>query len=245
MEQEKPKETQVKEKIPKELRLRIISAIILIPIVLDFVYFGGLLFVSMMVAASIVMSFEWKNITNSGGIITSSKQAKRWEVYGIIYIFIPIVSLLWLRYLDKENYGASGMIIIFWLFFLVWAVDTGAYFAGKKIGGPKLAPKISPKKTWAGLFGGILSAALIAVIFSVALNLPNMFTFITINVVFAVIAQAGDLFESYIKRKFGVKDSGHMIPGHGGLLDRVDGLIAVAPFAAILLLITGGFGIFK
>jgi phosphatidate cytidylyltransferase len=116
---------------------------------------------------------------------------------------------------------------------LVWATDIGAFFAGRSIGGPKLAPKLSPNKTWAGLIGGIVAASLLAIVLHVQYGLPWRMTLATPFL--AVLAQGGDLYESWLKRRAGVKDSGNILPGHGGLLDRLDGVVPVAPVAALLV----------
>lgn len=149
---------------------------------------------------------------------------------GIAYVGMAVVSLAWLRALDE-----NGLLLV-WLFFAVWAMDVGGYFAGKGIGGPKLAPKISPKKTWAGFIGGILLSALVGGVIAYLFDwIPVKFAASGAAAI-AVVAQMGDLYESAVKRHFDVKDSGTLIPGHGGILDRVDGLIFAAPFAAIMMI---------
>lgn len=125
------------------------------------------------------------------------------------------------------------MGLLIYLLFCIWATDIGAYAAGKSIGGPKLAPRISPKKTWAGLVGGMLSAAAFGAGVAVAFDAERPWLAAVLGMVLAVVGQIGDLFESGIKRRFDVKDSGRLIPGHGGLLDRVDGLIVAAPVFAL------------
>lgn len=150
---------------------------------------------------------------------------------GVLYIGLPAVSLLWLR--NSLEHGAT---IVLWLFFVVWATDTFAYFAGRAIGGPRLAPRLSPKKTWAGLGGGMLGAAVVGGLFALAREGAVLWAS-ALAAALAVVAQMGDLFESWLKRRADVKDSGDLIPGHGGLLDRVDGLLFAAPaFAAAILL---------
>lgn len=149
---------------------------------------------------------------------------------GIAYVGMAVVSLAWLRALDE-----NGLLLV-WLFFAVWAMDVGGYFAGKGIGGPKLAPKISPKKTWAGFIGGILLSALVGGVIAYLFDwIPVKFAASGAAAI-AVVAQMGDLYESAVKRHFDVKDSGTLIPGHGGILDRVDGLIFAAPIAAIMMI---------
>ena len=136
----------------------------------------------------------------------------------------------------------NGLAIILWLLAVIWATDIGAYFAGRGIGGPKLAPRISPKKTWAGLAGGMIAAGAVGATAAIVLDWPNAPGVILFSIGLAVIAQGGDLMESAIKRAFKVKDSGSLIPGHGGLLDRLDGLMTAAPSVAAVALI-GGEGV--
>lgn len=153
-----------------------------------------------------------------------------WAALGGVYVALPVFCLVWLR-MDAEQ----GRAVIVWLFAAVWATDIGAYVAGKSIGGPKLAPGISPKKTWAGLIGGALAAGLISLLLADWGGYGLSWRFFALGLALALAAQAGDLAESAVKRHFGVKDSSGIIPGHGGLFDRVDGLIAAAPLAALAL----------
>lgn len=154
---------------------------------------------------------------------------------GGLYVGLPALSLVWLR-----NDVPSGFEHVMWLLLVVWSTDVCAYFVGRTVGGPKLAPRISPGKTWAGLLGGIAGAALLGGLVGWAAGAGFWFP-AAIAVVLAGVSQAGDLFESGLKRRAGVKDSGHLIPGHGGLLDRIDGLVfAVPAFAAIVWLFMSG-----
>ncbi|SEK36995.1 phosphatidate cytidylyltransferase [Sphingomonas palmae] len=150
-----------------------------------------------------------------------------WLASGTIYCALPVLSLVLIREQDH------GLLLSLWALVLVWMTDIGAFFAGRAIGGPKLAPRVSPNKTWAGLIGGIVAATLFALVLHVAYNLPLRLLLAT--PVLGVLAQGGDLFESWLKRRAGVKDSGNILPGHGGLLDRLDGLVPVAPVAALLV----------
>lgn len=165
-------------------------------------------------------------------VIVNQKNADAawWDVVGILYLGLTLFCLV---LFFREN----GWQWFVWLLAIVWATDTGAYFAGRSIGGPKLAPRISPNKTWAGLGGGMILAGVAGWVMLLALGMgPGTVRFSLLPVLaapgLAVVAQLGDLFESYLKRRFGVKDSSRIIPGHGGLLDRFDGLLAVAPLAA-------------
>lgn len=145
---------------------------------------------------------------------------------GVVYVGLPVLGLLLLRRQEE------GVVFTLWALALVWLCDIGAYAAGRAIGGPKLAPAISPNKTWAGLIGGVIAASLFGVAMHWHYGLPWRLTLATPFL--AVLAQAGDLYESWLKRRAGVKDSGNILPGHGGVLDRLDGLVPVAPAAAFL-----------
>jgi phosphatidate cytidylyltransferase len=145
--------------------------------------------------------------------------------WGLLYVVLPAVGLLYLR--DQH-----GLALTLWALAVVWATDIGAYFAGRAIGGPKLAPRLSPNKTWAGLIGGMVTAAAVGA--AIAIGADLSMRLLWLGGVMAVFAQAGDLFESWLKRRAGVKDSGAILPGHGGVLDRLDGLVPVASLVAAL-----------
>lgn len=147
---------------------------------------------------------------------------------GVPYVALPVLALVLLR--SDSRWGIHA---IMWVMLVVWATDIFAYFAGRIIGGPKLAPQLSPKKTWSGLAGGMVGAAVISGIYA-AFNVPGWIGLALVAAALAVVAQVGDIFESALKRSYGVKDSGYLIPGHGGVLDRVDGLVAVGVVAAII-----------
>ena len=147
---------------------------------------------------------------------------------GVLYVGLPVFSLLLIR--EQPN----GLVLALWAMALVWACDSGAFFTGRTFGGPKLAPSISPAKTWSGLLGGVVLATLLAAVMEAFYDLPLRLTIATPFL--AVLAQGGDLFESALKRRAGVKDSGNVLPGHGGVLDRLDGVVPVAPIAALLVI---------
>jgi phosphatidate cytidylyltransferase len=151
-----------------------------------------------------------------------------WASSGVPYIALSAMALTLLR-ADPE-WGWNALL---WLCLVVWATDIGAYFAGRIIGGPKLAPQLSPKKTWAGLIGGMVAAAAVSAAICYCLNLPLLVPPL-IALALAVVAQTGDIYESSLKRHFNLKDASNLIPGHGGILDRVDGLIAAAVVAALV-----------
>jgi len=146
-----------------------------------------------------------------------------WLALGVPYVGLPCLALGWLRAMPLD-----GLLTLLWVLALVWATDTGAYVVGRKIGGPKLAPRISPNKTWAGLFGGMAAAGIVGLAVSAAVPEVSPWLAVPLGAALAVVEQAGDLFESAVKRRFGVKDSSNLIPGHGGVLDRVDGLLSVS-----------------
>ncbi|MGQ0484268.1 MAG: phosphatidate cytidylyltransferase [Hyphomicrobiales bacterium] len=158
-----------------------------------------------------------------------------WNYLGVPYAGFPAMALVLLR--ADPQYGA---LAILWILAIVWAADTFAYFAGRTIGGPKLAPLISPKKTWAGLGGAVAGSAAASALFAAIAGLPAIAALAVLAGGLAVIGQAGDLFKSALKRHYGVKDSGNLIPGHGGVIDRVDGLVAVAVAAAMIGVMRGG-----
>ncbi|MBB5687325.1 phosphatidate cytidylyltransferase [Sphingobium boeckii] len=149
--------------------------------------------------------------------------------WGLAYVGFPAAALLYLRM------QPDGLVLAFWTLALVWATDIGAYFSGRLIGGPKLLPRISPSKTWAGLIGGMIAALLTGLGFHHWGGLP-MGLALT-SPVLAALAQGGDLFESALKRQAGVKDSGTILPGHGGVMDRLDGVVPVAPAVALIILL--------
>ena len=163
------------------------------------------------------------------------RKAPLLEACGTLYIGIPLVALLWLR-----DDPIIGMVTIFWLLAVVWATDTGALFAGRAIGGPKLAPSISPNKTWSGFFGGLVAAMVVSAIAALWYGVLAVMPIVIAGAGLSVVSQLGDLLESRVKRYLNVKDSGNIIPGHGGIFDRVDGLLAAAPALAVVYVAIGG-----
>jgi phosphatidate cytidylyltransferase len=153
---------------------------------------------------------------------------------GVPYLGLAVVALCWLR-----GDGGAGRANVLFLLLVVWASDIGAYAAGRLLGGPKLAPRISPSKTWAGAAGGLLAAIMVGAAVALALHGGSLERILPIAAGVGIAAQCGDLLESAVKRHYGVKDSSRLIPGHGGLLDRLDGLLTAAPTAAIIALAVG------
>lgn len=210
-----------------ELTKRILSGVILAALLLGDLWVGSWWFAALLALGVLVLWPEYLRLIWRGW---SSRQVRGlWGLFGIAY-FGAAIAGLWIARSTEE-----GFFVTMVLFGVVWATDTGAYAFGRLIGGPKIAPSISPSKTWAGLVGGIVTVAvLILVIFTLRTDQwPNQWGIalplsLAGAVLIAVIAQAGDFFESWLKRRAGMKDSGSIIPGHGGLFDRIDGLLPVA-----------------
>ena len=215
-----------------QLLTRLISALALLPVVLGALWYGGLFFILLLALAGGLMFYEWLKMIKT---CPSKRSYTAWLFSGVIYIAIPLYAFYWLRL------QPDGVLVVFWVFIMVWAMDVGGYFAGKAIGGPKMAPSISPNKTWAGLGGGVLLAIVghLGIYYILgSLNLEHDITFMPTWVAagaMAVVAQVGDLVESQCKRHFHIKDTSGIIPGHGGLLDRADGLLLVGPVVVVLL----------
>lgn len=200
-----------------ELTIRTLTGVALIAATLIASAAGGTIFAIAVAAIATAMYYEWTRIVRTWGV--------GWKIGGFVYALLPALALLWIRERD-----AHGLELLLWVFLVTWATDIGAYFAGRRFGKAKLAPAISPNKTWAGLYGGIAAAAVIAGAWTIATGLGK--PLLLLAPLLAVAAQAGDLFESWMKRRAGVKDSGKWLPGHGGLLDRLDGLVPVAVLTA-------------
>ena len=152
----------------------------------------------------------------------------RLSALGIFYVGLPAVALLWLR--GDEPFGFLAVVLIF---AIVWTSDTAAFAAGRAIGGPKLWPKVSPKKTWAGLIGALLAGGAAGAAFGLIAGDVSPLRLLLVGVALSGVAQAGDLAESALKRLFGLKDASHLIPGHGGFMDRMDSIVTVAVAAAL------------
>ncbi len=208
-----------------ELATRTAVGIILILVALVSALFGGTVFAVLVALIATIMYLEWSRMVGHWGL--------SWRIYGFFYCLLPAVALLWIRERAQYEGIGQGFDLLIWVFLVVWATDIGAYFAGRTIGGAKLAPSISPNKTIAGLIGGVVSAALMAGAWVYYVHLPAALLWLAVP--FALAAQMGDLFESGLKRRAGVKDSGTWLPGHGGLLDRLDGLVPVAVLTAALM----------
>lgn len=256
------------------LLVRVISALVMLPIAIYIIIGGGIAFFILVSVLSVLILSEWNGIcenkpisalffiqalcallllfqVSSGSpyvalsfssslvsvvaVAYLTKSKITWGVLGFLYAVIPSLSFL----LINQNVGG---LVVLWMMIVIWSMDTGAYFAGKNIGGPKMSPKISPNKTWSGLIGGTLTAMIFGYYFVQFMDIEGVVIFedatilLLLSGFFAILSQIGDLAESAVKRKFDVKDSGSIIPGHGGIMDRVDGILFVAP--AILIVIT-------
>ena len=204
-----------------ELVVRSFAALVMIVIALVATMEGGYVFAVLAAAAATSVFYEWTRLVRGWGPV--------WYVSGFVYALAAALALLWVR--DRAD---NGIALVFWVFAIVWATDIGAYFAGRAIGGPKLAPAISPGKTWAGFYGGIVAATIVAGAWAMFTGLDPVL--LLLAPLFSVAAQGGDLFESWMKRRAGVKDSGRLLPGHGGVFDRLDGLLPVAILTAASVL---------
>ncbi len=245
------------------LRLRILSALVLAPAVLWLAWLGGLPFRLLVTATGFAIFYEWAHMAKldrrrlawgayglllavplllmaagtppdvtfvalvpvllAALAVGSFAGHGAWGAAGIAYAAVPCIAFAALRGGD-----AAGLVAIAFLFAVVWATDVFAYFVGRAFGGPKLAPAISPGKTWSGALGGAVFAVLAGAAVAAALGIAHWPLLALVAVCLSIASQIGDLFESWIKRRYGAKDSSRLIPGHGGVMDRVDGLVAAA-----------------
>lgn len=217
-----------------DLGIRTLSGVVMMGVAALAIWIGGWVFRAFVILVALGLLREWLRL--AWKLRADSFGRLGWAMAGLLYIGLATAILALLREL-------SELYLVLTIIGIVIATDTGAYFAGRAIGGPKIAPKISPSKTWAGLAGGMAaSAGLVSgvgtYVEAFALWQPLL------GALLAVVAQAGDFFESWMKRRAGVKDSGTLIPGHGGLFDRADGLLAVL-FAVALILASVHFDMLK
>lgn len=254
----------------EELRLRILSAIVLGIVVLAATWFGGIYFALLGAVIALLVYYEWTRITDARNldpeafwsgwlamaliaidilaeqgmdawneylwtgvallVIYSLIRAKnRWNPAGVVYAGLTGVSLSEIRGDDF-----TGFIAMIFIFAVVWGTDIAAYFTGRAIGGKKLAPSISPGKTWSGAIGGAVAAVICGAIVVLSYMKNVSLWIILLALVLSVLSQIGDLFESFMKRRYKVKDSSHLIPGHGGVMDRIDGLVFACSGAFLL-----------
>ena len=251
---------------PGNLTLRVVSALVMVPVALAAAMLGGVPFALFVMAVAVLGFWEWTALTPAhdlfwarllglaclaAGLLALALaftdwavglialpaflalaagyriQASRWLGLGLVYIGLPSAALVMLR--EAE----AGWVAILLIFLVVWATDIGGYFGGRQFGGPKLWPRVSPKKTWSGAIAG-LAAAIVVGCATAWLTAGSPIAGALLAAPLSIAAQAGDLLESAVKRHFGAKDSGQLIPGHGGVLDRVDGLFGAAALAWLL-----------
>lgn len=214
-----------------DLRLRVASAAVLLPVALYCLFAGGLAWNLMVLVATVGLLWEWWRMWRLRPGSHAPTPVKL--VLGWGYILAGAAALHWLRT------DSAGLINVLFVLVIVWSSDIGAYVAGRLVGGPKLAPAISPGKTWSGAIGGLLAAVAIGLAVSQAVQPGPVLHAVVVAAFLSVASQLGDLLESAAKRHFGVKDSSRIIPGHGGLFDRLDGVLAATPVAAALEFILG------
>ena len=209
------------------LALRIVSAAVLAPLALMAAYTGGWLFAVFWGVAAALVLWEWIGLV----------EGPLWIAAGLFYAAVMVVAPVVLR--TDAEFGFPAMVL---LFAVVWSTDIFGYFAGRAIGGPKLLPAVSPKKTWAGAVAGAAGAVAVTVLAARWFGLVDLGAIAAVALVLSVVSQFGDLLESWIKRRFGAKDASHLIPGHGGVMDRLDGFWAAALVGAAIGLARGGLG---
>ncbi|MBN8996956.1 MAG: phosphatidate cytidylyltransferase [Rhizobiales bacterium] len=246
-----------------DLAVRIASAAVLAAVALAGAWFGGIVAGLVLALFSAIVYLEWSGITGTARavpplvmpvaiaattiaaglghweialgialaalVLAAVASRTAWQPLGVVYALAFGLSILALR-LSPD----FGLVAILFLFAVVWATDTGAYFVGRLIGGPKLWPAVSPKKTWSGAIGGLVAALVAGGAAAALAGIAVTPALVAVALTLSVASQAGDLAESALKRLFGVKDSGNIIPGHGGLMDRVDGLIFAGVAAAAI-----------
>ncbi len=211
-----------------DLRLRVVAAVVLLPVALACLFAGGWAWIGLVLAATVALLWEWWRMWRRlPGTLPSL-------LAGGLYLLIGAWSLHWLR-----GDSVAGLVNVLFLLVVVWSSDIGAYIFGRLLGGPKLAPAISPGKTWSGALGGLVCAMAIGLLVTHLAAPGPLSHALLVAATLSVAAQLGDLLESALKRRFGVKDSSRLIPGHGGVFDRLDGVLAAAPVAALLALARG------
>jgi phosphatidate cytidylyltransferase len=251
------------EQATRNLAMRVAAAVVLAPLAIAAAYAGGWLWTALVTLTAIGLYFEWLTVVGArtprlvtagaaalamaglllaagrieasilvlivglAGVMVVSPERRLWTATGFGYAAAAEVASVLVRH-DQ----AHGFVALILILLVVWVTDIGGYFAGRGIGGPKLWPRVSPKKTWAGAIGGFAASLAVAAGFA-AIGLGKTGPMLLLGAVLSIASQLGDLFESAVKRRFGVKDSSHIIPGHGGLLDRLDGFVAAIVLAAI------------
>ncbi|MEN8721570.1 MAG: phosphatidate cytidylyltransferase [Alphaproteobacteria bacterium] len=270
------------EKKGSNLKLRVWSALVLAPIVLAAVYFGGWALSVLLAVAGGIIAWEWTRLTvqdagwrdmllpSAAGVFVPLLATWEWQTAGelpltlltlggatlfaaigriafgdaknwasaaggVLYACLPVLTVLSIRAHGQDYGEGDGIWLLVLILFIVWAMDIGAYFSGKTIGGPKMAPRLSPNKTWAGLIGGMITAGVVAAVFGGLFDLGVWWHLLLIGALLGAWSQVGDVVESSLKRQADVKDASNIIPGHGGVMDRVDGLWFAVPFFWLFL----------
>jgi phosphatidate cytidylyltransferase len=275
-ETERPEEGAAILGLPRNLVLRVVSTVVILPPAGLVLVLGGPYFAVLVALIAGCMAWEWVRIVEGGGASAVAVLASigsggvvalsvlvgpsmlvyvllaflalmllsisllrgprgGWTIAGCIVACVPCLAALWLR----AGTDPMGLLLLIWLTASVVATDIGAYVAGKSIGGARLAPSISPNKTWAGLIGGMAASGAVGWICGVSIENADPAILAGVGAVIAVVAQIGDLLESLFKRRFSVKDSGALIPGHGGVLDRLDGHMTVITVMALIAMVSG------
>ena len=259
------------ESASRNLLMRILVAVVLIPLAVAIAYFGGWLWIALVTAAAIGLFVEWLAVVGLAGavalairggvalalggicfavgridaalivltiglvaVVSTAPDRRSWAAAGFCYAAAAEIASVLLRLDPVMGFAALMFVLV-----IVWVTDSGGYFAGRGIGGPKLWPRVSPKKTWAGAVGGFVASLAVGYGFAV-FDLGRTVPLLLAAAVLSVASQLGDLLESAVKRRFGVKDSSHIIPGHGGLMDRLDGFVAAVVLAALFGFLRGG-----
>jgi phosphatidate cytidylyltransferase len=254
----------------RNLLVRVAAAVVLAPLTIALAYAGGWFWVALVTLAVVGLYAEWVSVVGAfapravaagaaafatagfflatgridralvvllvgvGIVMLLVPERRFWIGTGFAYAAAAEVASVLVR-LDQ----AYGFAALMFVLLIVWVTDTGGYFAGKGIGGPKLWPRVSPRKTWAGAAGGFAASLVVATGFA-AFGAGKAGSLLLLGAALSIASQLGDLFESAVKRRFGVKDSSQIIPGHGGLLDRLDGFVAAVVLAAIFGFLRGG-----
>lgn len=254
----------------RNLLIRIVAALVLAPLAIAIAYAGGWLWIALVALAAVGLYVEWLTVVGAvqigaivpgamallitgiclawgridaslvvlalglAGVAWLSPPLRRWTAGGFCYAAGAEMASVLIR-LDQ----VWGFVALLLVLLVVWGTDIGGYFAGRGIGGPKLWPRVSPRKTWAGAIGGFVASLGVAGGFAAA-GLGTAAPLLGLGAILSIASQIGDLFESAVKRRFGVKDSSHIIPGHGGLMDRLDGFVAAIVLAAIFGFLRGG-----
>jgi phosphatidate cytidylyltransferase len=218
------------------LTLRIISSAVMAPIAIGIAWLGGWPFVLFWALAACIVLWEWTQLMTRSRNTVSYTDFLIWMIAGFLYAGVLLLAPIILR-----RDPALGFVAILFLFAVVWGTDIAAYFAGRALGGPKLWAAVSPNKTWSGALGGALGGVVAALLVVTVAGLVIAPMLVLVALVLSIASQAGDLLESALKRQFGAKDASDLIPGHGGLMDRLDGFLTAVLAAVMVGLLREGF----